>query len=62
MKHGAKKYEYICNHDGCTNKAKSKGVCYTHGAKRKPRKKCEYEECNNIARRLGVCYRHGAPA
>jgi hypothetical protein len=48
-----------CSTEGCTNKAKTGGVCVTHGAK-VTQKKCCFEGCTNQAVKGGVCKTHGA--
>ena len=52
VKHGAKVKIYLCNSEGCTNKAHC-----GHGAKRK---RCSNDGCTNQAQRGGVCKKHGA--
>ena len=47
----------ICEHEGCTNKVRSGGVCIRHGAKVTL---CKHEGCTNHVRSGGVCIRHGA--
>ena len=46
-----------CSHDGCTNQARKRGVCITHGDGAK-RKQCIFEGCTNKAVKGGVCTRH----
>eukprot|EP00984_Skeletonema_dohrnii_P004456 scaffold1583_cov123-Skeletonema_dohrnii-CCMP3373.AAC.6 len=59
IRHGAKVKPKKCNFEGCTNQARSGGVCRRHGAKAK---KCNSEGCTNFAQNGGVCWRHGAKA
>jgi len=46
-----------CSSEGCTNIARTGGVCVKHGAKVKL---CSSEGCTNIVVKRGVCIRHGA--
>jgi hypothetical protein len=55
----ARKYVYICSHEGCTNVVKKGGVCVTHGAK-VTKKRCSFRGCTNHVVKGGVCVTHGA--
>ena len=48
-----------CSAVGCTNIARSGGVCFRHGAKANV-KRCNWEGCTNYVQKGGVCIRHGA--
>ncbi|TYZ65707.1 hypothetical protein PybrP1_007727 [[Pythium] brassicae (nom. inval.)] len=39
----------------CSNRAKSKGVCWSHGGGRI----CSFEDCSTISVSNGVCWAHG---
>jgi len=45
-----------CKHAGCIKIVRSRGVCVSHGSKRKS---CSNEGCTNVAKNGGVCRRHG---
>eukprot|EP00729_Bicosta_minor_P003065 gene3065-biopygen25866 len=54
-RHGGK----LCSVDGCTAKAKARGVCFVHGANGK----CKTINCSTNAEKLGgYCARHGGKA
>ena len=53
--HGA---DRECSFAGCTNRAKSRGVCVRHDAKFKV-KLCSNKGCTNHAKIGGLCCRHG---
>ncbi|KAI9909671.1 hypothetical protein PsorP6_014665 [Peronosclerospora sorghi] len=44
-----------CKHDGCNKKAKSRGLCWSHGGGTK----CTSAECSKIAVSNGLCWAHG---
>jgi hypothetical protein len=46
--------------EGCTNIVVKGGVCVTHGAKQKAKKRCNHEGCTNGAIKGGICWTHGA--
>jgi len=52
-----KKKKAECSSEGCTNQAKTGGVCGKHGAKLYI---CSSEGCPNKAKKGGVCIKHGA--
>jgi hypothetical protein len=54
MRQGAKVKR--CSSEGCTNSAKSGGVCISHGANVK---RCSSEGCSNQSVRAGACMRRG---
>ena len=47
----------LCNHDGCINNARHRGLCIAHGGKVKS---CIHKGCTNGAVKGQVCKKHGA--
>jgi len=45
----------ICKVEGCAKRAKSRGICWSHGGGTR----CKAEGCTKIAVSLGRCWAHG---
>lgn len=48
----------MCKVESCTKRAKSRGICWSHGGGTR----CKFDCCTKIAVSLGLCWAHGGGA